>query len=141
MTRILVTGARWFVGPYLVDALRRSYESNIEIIATAKHAGHHTLLGPVKGLDVTDRAAVEDAIAGTSPTHIVHLAGIAASIRLRPFNHTDPGQSEALWFQHLPCKSFGSRLGSRRRSFASPILKRSGIFSTYETLPAPTHWL
>jgi GDP-4-dehydro-6-deoxy-D-mannose reductase len=94
MTRVLVTGARGFVGPYLVDALRCSYESNIEIIATAKQAGHHALLGPLKGLDVTDRAAVEDAIAGTSPTHIVHLAGIAALTAA----NADP---EETWRTHL----------------------------------------
>jgi GDP-4-dehydro-6-deoxy-D-mannose reductase len=82
------------MGPYLVDALRRSYESNIEIIATAKQAGHHSLLGPLKCLDVTDRAAVEDAIAGTSPTHIVHLAGIAAPIAA----NADP---EETWRTHL----------------------------------------
>jgi GDP-4-dehydro-6-deoxy-D-mannose reductase len=94
MMRVLVTGARGFVGPYLVDALRRSYESDIEIFATAKQAGHHALLGLLKGLDVTDRAAVEDAIAGIGPTHIVHLAGIAAPTAA----NADP---EETWRTHL----------------------------------------
>ena len=78
MTRVLVTGALGFVGPYLVEALRRSYGSNVEIIATAKDAAHHALLGPVKAVDVTDAAALEVAIAGANPTHVMNLAGIAA---------------------------------------------------------------
>src|SRR5664279_6229666 len=78
MTRVLVTGALGFVGPYLVEALRRLYESNIEIIATAKESGQHPLLGPIMALDVTDRAALDAAIRSVNPTHVINLAGIAA---------------------------------------------------------------
>ena len=94
MTRVLVTGALGFVGPYLVEALRRSYENNIEIIATAKKAGQHAMLGPVRAIDVTDRAAVEDAIAGANPTHVIHLAGIAAPTAV----NADPDEA---WRVHL----------------------------------------
>ena len=78
MTRVLVTGALGFVGPYLVEALRRSYESDIEIVATAIDGGRNELLGPVMALDITDRAALEAAIAAVNPTHVINLAGIAA---------------------------------------------------------------
>ena len=94
MTRVLITGARGFVGPYLVEALRRSYENNIEIIATAKKAGQHAMLGPVRAIDVTDRTAVEDAIVGSNPTHVMHLAGIAAPTAV----NADPDEA---WRVHL----------------------------------------
>jgi GDP-4-dehydro-6-deoxy-D-mannose reductase len=94
MTRVMVTGARGFVGPYLVEALRRSYENNIEIIATAKKAGQHAMLGPVRAIDVTDRTAVEDAIVGSNPTHVMHLAGIAAPTAV----NADPDEA---WRVHL----------------------------------------
>jgi GDP-4-dehydro-6-deoxy-D-mannose reductase len=94
MTRVLVTGAMGFVGPYLVEALRRSYGSNVEIIATAKDAAHHALLGPVKAVDVTDVAALEAAIAGANPTHVMNLAGIAAPSAA----NADP---EEAWRVHL----------------------------------------
>jgi GDP-4-dehydro-6-deoxy-D-mannose reductase len=90
----MVTGARGFVGPYLVEALRRSYENNIEIIATAKKAGQHAMLGPVRAIDVTDRTAVEDAIVGSNPTHVMHLAGIAAPTAV----NADPDEA---WRVHL----------------------------------------
>jgi GDP-4-dehydro-6-deoxy-D-mannose reductase len=94
MIRVLITGARGFVGPYLVEALRRLYDSKIEIIATAKEAGHHALLGPVMALDITDRAALDAAICGVNPTHVIHLAGIAAPIA------ANTGPEEA-WRVHL----------------------------------------
>src|SRR5450759_4480232 len=94
MTRVLVTGALGFVGPYLVEALRRSYENNIEIIATAKKAGQHAMLGPVRAIDVTDRTAVEDAIVGSNQTHVMHLAGIAAPTAV----NADPDEA---WRVHL----------------------------------------
>ena len=94
MIRVLVTGALGFVGPYLVEALRGSHESNIEIFATAKEAGQHALLGPVTALDVTDRAALEAAISSVNPTHVIHLAGIAATTAA----NADP---EEAWRVHL----------------------------------------
>ena len=94
MIRVLITGARGFVGPYLVQALRRSYENNVDIIATAKTAGCHALLGPLMALDVTDRAALEAAIASANPTHVINLAGLAAPTTA----NTDP---EEAWRVHL----------------------------------------
>ncbi len=94
MTRVLVTGALGFVGPYLVEALRRAYANNIEIIATAKDAGQHALLGPVMALDITDRAALEAATCSVNPTHVINLAGIAAPTAA----NADPDEA---WRVHL----------------------------------------
>ncbi len=76
--RILLTGANGFVGPYLAEALRHTCEADIEIIATAKEPGEHALLGSIIALDVTDRMALEAVISDQRPTHVIHLAGIAA---------------------------------------------------------------
>jgi len=71
--RVLITGAAGFVGPHVMDALRDVSPSDVELIPTARTAD----VGP-EPLDITDRHAVDAAIARHRPTHIVHLAGIAA---------------------------------------------------------------
>jgi GDP-4-dehydro-6-deoxy-D-mannose reductase len=58
--------------------LRRTCGSDTALFPTAKEAGSHPALGSVAALDVTDQADVETAIAHYEPTHIIHLAGIAA---------------------------------------------------------------
>src|SRR3974390_2404348 len=94
MTRVLVHGAVGFVGPHLAEALRRSYDSDIEIIATAKDAGHHALFGPVMALDVTDPAALETAICDVKPTHVINRAALAGPA-------TAKGDPEEAWRGHL----------------------------------------
>lgn len=76
--RILLTGASGFVGPHLADALRRVCGSGVELIATSKDAEDHPALGPIAPLDVTDWPSVDHFLRRTSPTHVVHLAGIAS---------------------------------------------------------------
>lgn len=76
--RVLVTGARGFVGSNLAEALRRVCGAELSLIATAKEAGEHAAFGMVEALDVTDADAVNAAIVRCVPTHVVHLAGIAA---------------------------------------------------------------
>lgn len=93
--RVVITGARGFVGPYLVDALKRLFGDGAEIIATAKvHSREHPILGPVLSLDVTDQLAVAAFIAEVKPTHVVHLAGIAAVA-------TATSDPDAAWTVHL----------------------------------------
>jgi GDP-4-dehydro-6-deoxy-D-mannose reductase len=77
-TRVLVTGASGFVGPHLVDALRRIGGDDIEVIATSKDAETHRRLGPLAAFDVCDAAAVGEGISHWRPTHVVNLAGLAA---------------------------------------------------------------
>jgi GDP-4-dehydro-6-deoxy-D-mannose reductase len=74
--RILITGARGFVGPYVVEALRRVC-GEVAVVATATTSGEHPLLGSVAALDVTDAAAVKAAVERHSPTHVINLAGLA----------------------------------------------------------------
>ncbi len=60
------------------DALVRVCGTEIELIATAKVSGRSRVYGKTAALDVTDRAAVAHAFQTYAPTHVVHLAGIAA---------------------------------------------------------------
>ena len=92
--RVLVTGARGFVGSYLAEAVRRICGGDVELLATAKVAGKHSAFGRVAALDVTDRAAVNAAVARHAPTHILHLAAIAAPAAAS----ADP---QATWQVHL----------------------------------------
>lgn len=61
--RILVTGARGFVGRHLLPALRDAFPGAAILIP---------------GFDVTDRAAVTAAVAAARPEACVHLAAVAA---------------------------------------------------------------
>jgi GDP-4-dehydro-6-deoxy-D-mannose reductase len=76
--RVLMTGANGFVGPHVERALRRTCGAEIEIIATSKAGGTHPLFGEMDALDVTDATAVHTTIARNNPSHVLHLAGVAA---------------------------------------------------------------
>ncbi|TGP56893.1 NAD-dependent epimerase/dehydratase family protein [bacterium M00.F.Ca.ET.159.01.1.1] len=76
--RVLITGANGFVGPYVGDALRSVCGKDVAIVATSKDGGPHPVFGRVEELDVTDTAAVQDAIARHRPTQVIHMAAVAA---------------------------------------------------------------
>ncbi len=76
--KVVITGARGFVGRHLFGALRQSLGVDAEIVPTARRREEDPELGIVEALEVTDRAAVGDFIGRVRPSHIVHLAAIAA---------------------------------------------------------------
>lgn len=78
MMRILITGAAGFVGSHLPKALTRACGGDVRLIATSKTAERHPVYCNIEALDVLDRAAVAQAIERHAPTHVLHLAGIAA---------------------------------------------------------------
>ncbi len=92
--RILITGATGFVGLHLAAALHARFGAGATIIPTALHAGKDPALGDVGALDVTDPAAMADAIATARPTHLVNLAALAAPAAA----NADPSAS---WRVHL----------------------------------------
>lgn len=92
--RVLVTGARGFVGPHLVEAVRHGFHGQVEFMLTGLSAGQEERSGAVEALDVTDRRAVFDIIGRFQPTDVVHLAGLAAI----PAAAADPGEA---WRVHV----------------------------------------
>src|SRR3954464_7999736 len=86
--RVLVTGAGGFVGRHLITALDEVLAPGSEIIAgfsTGK--GNVPEMGsganariPVRGveMDITDRFQVNGVLKDEQPTHVVHLAAVAA---------------------------------------------------------------
>lgn len=91
--RVMITGAGGFVGMHVMDALLSMVEG-VEIVPTSRHGGHSSAAGRIESLDVTDRAGVSETVARISPTHIIHLAGMAAV----PAAAADP---DAAWNVHL----------------------------------------
>ena len=92
--RVLLTGAGGFAAPHVAAALRETCGADVAIIATARHETRHPALGAVAALDVTDRAAVAAMVRRVAPTHVLHLAGIAAPAAA----NADP---DAAWRVHL----------------------------------------
>lgn len=91
-TRVLMTGSDGFVGPHVANALHRVCGAEIEIIATSKAGGTHPVFGKMDALDVTDAAAIHSSITHAKPTHVIHLAAIAAVDAAS----TDPGKAWAI---------------------------------------------
>jgi GDP-4-dehydro-6-deoxy-D-mannose reductase len=126
--RILITGARGFVASYLRDALLACFGKDLELIATAKESARHPKHGELAALDVTDPSSVAQAIKLYVPTHVIHLAGIAAPsignlcphLLWRVHLHGTLNVAETILNQHPDCWLFyvGSALvyGNTARS-------------------------
>lgn len=84
--RVLITGAGGFVGPYVATSLRQTFGENVNILGTALRARPDPVFGNLECLDITDRRAVTEAITHFAPSHVVHLAAIAApsAVTARP---------------------------------------------------------
>lgn len=108
-TRVLITGAGGFVGPHLIDALRRICGRDVTVLATAKNGRVLSELDRLESLDICDIEATAEAISGWRPTHVVNLAGIAAPAAAG----ADP---QAAWEVHLR----GSRNLARAILSAAP---------------------
>lgn len=78
MMRILVTGGTGFVGLHLLAALHQVFGPTAAMCVTSKSGGEVIGETPVIALDVTDTEAVAARIKAFQPTHVVHLAALAA---------------------------------------------------------------
>jgi GDP-4-dehydro-6-deoxy-D-mannose reductase len=77
--RVLITGANGFVGQHLVAALMASAEQP-EIVAATLGTMEWPGVRHVS-MDVTDQGQTLAVIAREQPTHLIHLAGIAALVQ------------------------------------------------------------
>lgn len=75
--RIVVTGAAGFVGPHAARALRHHFPS-ARIIGTSRDKAILPDFDEIVALDICDAQAVQRVMECVKPTHVLHLAGIAA---------------------------------------------------------------
>jgi GDP-4-dehydro-6-deoxy-D-mannose reductase len=90
----MITGANGFVGPHVGAALQQRFGDQILIKATSRMGGNSPVLGLVETLDITDSNSVVEAVAQFQPTHVIHLAGLAAI-------HAVLANISAAWQVHL----------------------------------------
>src|SRR5437763_1279081 len=78
-TRVFITGGNGFVGRYLIDALA-GLPDPPEIVVGTFGEGSFECASKARqiALDVTDADHVQAVIAAEQPTHLFHLAAIAA---------------------------------------------------------------
>jgi GDP-4-dehydro-6-deoxy-D-mannose reductase len=77
--RVLITGAAGFVGGYAMTALDAAQPDGLTVLATGRVGDiEGERRRPFAALDITDAAATAALIDRFQPTHVLHLAGIAA---------------------------------------------------------------
>lgn len=91
--KVLVTGAQGFVAKYLIEAIRKA-NPQAEVIPTSRHGGYSEVWGRIRRLDVTVPSQVTAAMHAAKPTHVAHLAGLAAIPRAM-------AQADEAWRVHL----------------------------------------
>ena len=76
-TRILITGGRGFVGPVLLEALRKSSFQNSTLMGWQFPGEKTSPAADILNIDIRSRQAVFNAIKIMRPTHIVHTAALS----------------------------------------------------------------
>lgn len=76
--RILITGAHGFVGRHLVTRLLELMPAGGELVLVDAHAGAQQTHCRTYIADITNAAQVADVVHAEQPTHLIHLAAIAA---------------------------------------------------------------
>lgn len=81
-SRLLVTGADGFVGRHVVAAWRNSSGMVGDLLATCRHSPNDDPTAQrFERLDITDAAAISEIVSSFKPTHVLHLAAMAAPSR------------------------------------------------------------
>jgi GDP-4-dehydro-6-deoxy-D-mannose reductase len=75
--KILITGAGGFVAPYAAQAFAARVP-DVEIVASSHRGGTASGFEQTLALDVADPAAIAAVLERVRPTHVLHLAGVAA---------------------------------------------------------------
>lgn len=75
--KVLITGAGGFVAPYAAQAFTTRFPG-VEIVGTNLSGDARPGFSVVTALDVADADAVVAALEAMRPTHVLHLAGVAA---------------------------------------------------------------
>lgn len=77
--KVLITGARGFVGQYVAAAIEKETEGKAEIFLSSIARGVRDSSNErILSLDVTDFQSVLNQLERIRPTHVLHLAGLAA---------------------------------------------------------------
>lgn len=75
--KVLITGAGGFVAPYAAQAFAARCPG-AECVGTSHKGGPQPGFAQTIALDVADAAAIRAALESVRPTHVLHLAGVAA---------------------------------------------------------------
>lgn len=75
--KVLITGAGGFVAPYAAQAFAARFPG-VALVGTRLGGDPHPGFPDALALDICDAGAIAAALEATRPTHVLHLAGVAA---------------------------------------------------------------